>query len=189
MPSLVAILAPFALLIPLGLTGLGDGTDAGAASLADGSEAAVVGQGREWSPLADPGETPVYNQVRIERRVIVRISPRSATSRSSLMTELPRTAIPRRMVERPMGNCIDIADIAGVQTGRGSRLMLFMRDQRIISAELERACQARDFYSGFYLERNEDGRLCVDRDRLLSRNGARCQIDGMRRLVADDGRR
>lgn len=83
-----------------------------------------------------------------------------------------------------MGKCVSVAGIAGVQPRRGNRLVLFMRDQRIVAADLERACSARDFYSGFYVERSEDGMLCVDRDRLQSRTGARCKLSRLRQLVA-----
>jgi hypothetical protein len=60
-----------------------------------------------------------------------------------------------------------------------------MRDQRIIGAQLERSCRAREFYSGFYLSRSRDGRLCIDRDTLLSRSGASCTLSKMSRLVED----
>ena len=85
-----------------------------------------------------------------------------------------------------MDRCVPIAGISGVQTGNGNRLLLFLRDQRIISVNLERACRARDFYSGFYIERNADGKLCVDRDKLQSRSGAKCEVERMRQLVAVD---
>jgi hypothetical protein len=62
--------------------------------------------------------------------------------------------------------------------------MLYLRDQRIISANLEKACSARDFYSGFYVDQNSDGLLCVDRDKLHSRTGANCEVERMRQLVA-----
>jgi hypothetical protein len=57
----------------------------------------------------------------------------------------------------------------------------------MLSAELEKACRARDFYSGFYVDRNADGQLCVDRDRLHSRSGSDCSVSRLRELVpADD---
>jgi hypothetical protein len=57
----------------------------------------------------------------------------------------------------------------------------------MVTAELERTCHARDFYSGFYLERNSDGMVCVDRDTLLSRSGTNCKLSRIRQLVpADD---
>lgn len=191
MPSLSAFLAPLVLLLPLGAAGL-----PGAASEPDvwregpAIEAAdkhgVSGSASELLKFTVPLEDQTANQVRIERRVILRISPRPSPARRSLMAELPQSPLNSRMAERSMGKCVDVAGIAGVQPDRGNRLMLFMRDRRIVAAELEKTCSARDFYSGFYIERSEDGRLCVDRDRLQSRAGAKCQVSRMRRLVAID---
>jgi hypothetical protein len=62
-------------------------------------------------------------------------------------------------------------------------LYLFTRDNRIFSVLLERACEARDFYSGFYLARAADSKLCVERDRLLSRAGSNCQLKQIRELI------
>lgn len=96
-------------------------------------------------------------------------------------------APPPRFVERKMGQCVPMASIAGGRPESGSRLMLFMRDRRLIAANLEKSCSARDFYSGFYVDKpNSDGKLCVDRDRILARNGARCEIASFRLMVADD---
>src|SRR3546814_6341601 len=88
--------------------------------------------------------------------------------------------------ERKIGKCLPIAGIAGVQPNGSNHLLLFMRDQRLVSAELERACRARDFYLGFYLSRTSDGQLCVDRDTLLSRSGMNCKLTRIRQLIADD---
>ena len=126
------------------------------------------------------------NQVRIERRVTIRISPYRQSNRNSLLARLPRQGVPTTFEERKMDDCVPVSGIAGVQTGNGNRLLLFLNDQRIVSLNLERGCRARDFYSGFYVERNEDGRLCVKRDQLQSRSGAKCEVAGMRRLVAVD---
>ena len=202
---LATFLAPFALLLPLGLTGLvmdgamdgelpGAETTVGEESARQADERQILPRGpmsaqqTDWMSMSDPVGDMVQNQVSIERRVIIRVSPRPAPMpvRSSMMSELPTNGVPPRMVERPMGKCVDIGDISGVQPDRGGRLVLFMRDQRIIAAELEKACSARDFYSGFYIDKNDDGRLCVSRDRLQSRSGAKCQLSRMRRLVAED---
>ena len=59
-----------------------------------------------------------------------------------------------------------------------------MRDRRVLSASLERACNAAEFYSGFYVERQPDGALCSRRDWLQSRAGASCQVTQLNRLVA-----
>jgi hypothetical protein len=53
----------------------------------------------------------------------------------------------------------------------------------VVSASLERSCSARDYYSGFYIERNSDGQICVRRDSLLSRSGANCKLTRLRQLV------
>jgi hypothetical protein len=85
-----------------------------------------------------------------------------------------------------MGRCVSVSNISGVQPDNGGRLILFLRDRRMVSAVLERACRARDFYSGFYIERTTDGQLCVDRDTLLSRSGANCKLTRIRQLVDAD---
>jgi len=123
------------------------------------------------------------NQVRIEQRITIRISPRPQPVRPNMLMALPSREIGPRFLERKIGKCVKASGIAGVQPNGPNRLLLFMRDQRIVSAELERSCRSRDFYSGFYLAQNEDGQLCVDRDTLLSRNGSNCKLSRMRQLV------
>lgn len=136
------------------------------------------------SPLNAFHHAQTAQQVRIEQRVTIRISPLRQNSRNNLLARLPQRGLTTTFEEREMSRCVPISGIAGVQTGTGNRLLLFLRDQRIVSVNLERACRARDFYSGFYIERNEDGNLCVDRDLLQSRSGAKCEVERMRQLVA-----
>ena len=82
-----------------------------------------------------------------------------------------------------MNQCLAVSGIAGVQPDGPSRLVLFMRDQRIVSASLEKACNAQDFYSGFLVERTSDGMICSGRDELLSRSGSHCSLGKLRQLV------
>lgn len=135
-------------------------------------------------PVSDSLRVPVDNQVRIERQITIRISPRGAAPRMP-MFEMPDRGPPPHIVERRMGKCLPISGIAGVQVGRDNRLTLFMRDRRTISLGLEKSCRAQDFYSGFYVERSPDGQLCVDRDRLQARSGANCALTRLRQLVAE----
>lgn len=137
---------------------------------------------RQVQSIVETDAADPWNQVRIEQRMTIRIAPRP----SALLFDLPDDETGPRFMERRMAKCLPISGIAGVQSGGGSRLILFMRDRRIVSASLERACRARDFYSGFYLARSEDGQLCVDRDTLQSRNGANCRLTRFRRLVEVD---
>ena len=135
-----------------------------------------------WSDIADAFRAAPAQQVRIEQRTIIRITPFGVTR--EMLADLPQAPLATRFRERKVGKCVAIAGIAGVQIGGDDRLMLFMRDQRMIGASLEKACRARDFYSGFYLERNSDGQLCVDRDMIHSRSGASCSLSRLRQLVA-----
>lgn len=155
MNSLVAFLSPLVLLLPV-----------------------VAGERPEAAPEED-----VVQQVRIEERVIIRISPSRPAPR-----ELPMTLQPQRgqtgLREEKLDGCIPVAAIAGVQPAPSqNRLLLFMRDRSVLSASLERACRPEDFYSGFYVERSSDGQLCSKREKLQSRAGASCRVAQLNRLV------
>ncbi|WP_417321450.1 hypothetical protein [Erythrobacter aureus] len=146
---------------------------------------ALSASGVVWPGFEDGRRVPVSRQVRIERRVILRISPQPGNTRRDLLAQLPPRAAAPRLVERPHGKCLDASEIVGV-SDRGSRLVIYLRDRQIITAKLEKACSPRDFYLGFYVERSDDGKLCVDRDRLMSRAGARCRISKFNRLVTSN---
>lgn len=140
-----------------------------------------------WVRLARDFIPAEAAQVRIEQHFRWRIIPVPGPARESMMAVSPLPPAPPRVAERKMDKCIPMAAIVGGQTQRGSRLLLFLRDRRMVAADLEKACLARDFYSGFYVDKpNADGKLCVDRDRILARSGARCEISRFRLLVADD---
>ncbi|MGY6552099.1 MAG: hypothetical protein ACXIT4_09425 [Erythrobacter sp.] len=135
------------------------------------------------SPLAALLEQLIANQVRIQQRVVVRISPQPMAARQELAAQTLERELVSRYEEKRMGKCIPLEGIAAVRTGGGTRLVLFLRDQRMVSLSLEKSCHARDFYSGFYVERHQDGQLCVDRDRLQSRTGVQCEVARIRQLV------
>ncbi|MDK2757425.1 MAG: hypothetical protein KYX66_11860 [Blastomonas fulva] len=132
---------------------------------------------------------PSLGQVRIEQRLIIRV-PRQSISRSSLLPmPAPRQAPPLeppRFERRKVGKCLAMRDVSGVRVINDDMLVLFMRDQRMIEAQLERTCSAREFYQGFYMERSGDGRLCVDRDLLQARSGSKCEVEKLRQLVPED---
>lgn len=187
MESLFALAAPFALMLPMVAEGVGAHGDAEPLSRT-GPQCEPVFQdaaaeAQTINPLAAMRQSDAAGQVRIEQRVIVRIAPAVPSARRAPLVSLPQRAVSPRFEERGKEKCVALDQIAGVQTGSGNRLVLFLRDRRMISVNLEKSCRARDFYSGFYVERNKDGRLCVDRDRLQSRTGARCEVDTMRQLV------
>lgn len=129
----------------------------------------------------------VANQVSIEQRLIIRIAPQApAPQRSGIVADLPRRAISAKLEEKSMGKCVPVAGIAGVQIAQDNKLVLYMRDTRIISAGLDKGCTARDFYSGFYVARTGDGMMCSGRDKLQSRNGANCKLGKLKQLVPSD---
>lgn len=140
-----------------------------------------------WQALAFGFLPEEAAQVRIEQRIIWRVVPMRGAARDSVMAIAPPAPARQKLVERRMGDCVPMSAIAGGQPQRGSRLLLFLRDRRLVAADLEKACSARDFYSGFYVDKpNADGRLCADRDIILARNGARCEISSFRLLVEED---
>ncbi|MFN7157082.1 hypothetical protein [Erythrobacter cryptus] len=190
MPSLFALAAPLALVWPWTTGGEAPGRPAAPAASAPRCEAraAMVEEPQLPNPLSALRASQSARQVRIEQRVVIRVAPQPLAARRNLFAELPDPdAAPRpRFEERRREKCVPLQGIAGVQTGSGNRLVLFLRNQRMVSVNLEKSCRARDFYSGFYVEKNEDGRLCAARDQLQSRTGARCQIAAMRQLVAVD---
>jgi hypothetical protein len=154
----------------------------------------LAGEGEAPVPVhvgeaLDPAPEPLA-QVRIEQRIIIRV-PRQSFSRSSLMPAPPppRRAPnpePPKFERRKVGKCLAMRDVTGVRVINDDMLVLFMRDQRMIEAELERSCSAREFYQGFYMERSGDGRLCVDRDLLQARSGSKCEVNKLRQLVPED---
>ncbi|MFO6429326.1 hypothetical protein ACLBKT_04450 [Erythrobacter sp. W302b] len=191
MHSLFAFAAPLTLFLPLAaeVAEVADVPGDGAGSAVSAPQCDVAAAGDEpvepvaVNPLSALRQSSIVRQVRIEQRVVVRIAPQSASSRRNLLADLPQRAVAPQFEEGGKEKCVALDGIAGVQTGSGNRLVLFLRDRRMISVNLEKSCRARDFYSGFYVEKNKDGRLCVERDKLQSRTGARCEVDTMRELV------
>ena len=189
MNSLLALLSPLALLLPAAAGQLPGAAPAQEiAREAPVAEAAPMGFDGSASPafkvLEQARDVPIERQVRIDQRVIIRISPSPPGAFEQLMRSPPRRAAPQRFEEEKMDGCVPIQAIAAVQPSEENRLLLFMRDRRILSAALEKACNSEDFYSGFYIERSKDGDLCTRRDRLQSRAGASCRVTKLSRLVA-----
>ncbi len=198
MPSLVFhLLAPFALFLPA--PPLADESPVGHASDTAGERTAV----QEWQavgipevslPLSDDGavgrrflmqrvQQEPADQVRIDQRLIIRIAPQS--SRSGPYSEPIPVQQRQQFREKKTSRCLPVKGIAGVRV-EDSRLILFMRDRRIIGANLEKSCRARDFYSGFYVEHTNDGMFCAGRDDVHSRAGATCIVSRVREMIPDD---
>ena len=131
-----------------------------------------------------PGRTIRFAQLRIEKRVIIRV-PRRRPAATVPLADIRRESVPPTYKEKKIGKCLPMNDILGVQMFGGRELDLLTRDRKRIRARLEKNCQARSFYSGFYMEKSGDGRICANRDILHSRSGSKCEIDRFRELVRD----
>lgn len=182
MTNLLALAAPIALILPMAGGQIVGSQDSSNVQLGPGQTQSITQSDQVIAPAAV--QPPTVRQARIEQRLIIRISPRSSRQRNNLLADLPQRAPSTKMVERKVGKCVPLKDIAAFQTGSGNKLVLYMRDRRVMTLNLEKSCRSRDFYSGFYVEPRKDGKLCVDRDELQSRSGAKCEVDRMRQLVA-----
>ena len=76
----------------------------------------------------------------------------------------------------------DVDRIAGAAITPDGAVDFVLRGGRRMRAWLESECPALDFYQGFYVKPDPDGRVCAGRDSIHSRSGGECQIDRLRRL-------
>jgi hypothetical protein len=133
--------------------------------------------------LAAPALEPVqWAQLTIERRVIIRV-PMVRKGKA------PARVTPEEgddWEEKKGPRCIALRSIRGASIVVRDGVDLLLADQHRYRARLGRGCDSVGFYSGFYVEPNEDGSLCSGRDELQARNGMSCAIDSFRRLVAAD---
>lgn len=122
-------------------------------------------------------------QVRVEQRVIIRV-PRQTVSAAGLGGRNSEKLSAVRYKERKAGKCVAMNKLIGSRPGTKNSLDLVTRDGVMIRAYLGDGCLAREFYAGAYMERPADGKLCIDRDLLHARTGAKCEVDKFRLLVA-----
>jgi hypothetical protein len=122
-------------------------------------------------------------QVRVQQRVIIRV-PRQTVTAASLGNRNSGKIASIRFKEEKVGKCVMMDRLIGSRPGPKDSLELVTRDGEMIRAYLGDGCLAREFYAGAYMERPMDGKLCVDRDLLHARTGAKCEIDKFRLLVA-----
>ncbi len=123
----------------------------------------------------------VFYQVRVDQRVIVRLPSQPAAAPAIALKKT--SAVPIRYKEQKIGKCLWIDKLAGSRVSTNRSLELLTRDGVLIRAYLGDGCLAREFYAGAYMERPYDGKLCVDRDLLHARTGAKCEVDKFRLLI------
>jgi hypothetical protein len=122
-----------------------------------------------------------FGQVRVDQRIIIRLpSPASAP----VAVGAQRQSVAKlQYKEKKIGKCLWVDRLGGSRPGPDRTLDLLTRDGLLIRAYLGEGCLAREFYAGAYMERSYDGKLCVDRDLLHARTGAKCEIDKFRLLI------
>ena len=120
-------------------------------------------------------------QVRVTRRVIIRVPRRENAVQSMLGVQSRKRGL--IYAEKRMGRCIPIKYILAMHRSSEVSLDFLLAGDSIVRAYLDDDCSARDFYSGLYIERPKDSRLCAERDLIHARSGAKCEIEKFRRLV------
>ena len=135
----------------------------------------------EYSFMPLMGLRTDFRQVRIDQRVIVRFpAPGSVPA----MVGAQRQPVNKIMYkEKKIGKCLLVNRLGGSRPGPDRSLDLLTRDGILIRAYLGDGCLAREFYAGAYMERSYDGKLCINRDLLHARTGAKCDIDKFRLLI------
>lgn len=123
-----------------------------------------------------------FFQVRIDQRLIIRL-PSQLVMPSNVGAQKQGKVVAVKYKEQKIGKCLWIDKLAGSRPGTKESLEIMTRDGVLIRAYLGDGCLAREFYAGAYLERPYDGKLCVDRDLLHARTGAKCEIDKFRLLI------
>ena len=151
------------------------------AGLAVASSVAYGAYGQSSNALLDLlGSTKEF-QARVEQRVIIRF-PNQPVLAAPGRTEKRKAPIYN---EEKIGKCLIMDRLVASRPGPKNSLELVTRERQLIRAYLGDGCLAREFYAGAYVERSKDGKLCVDRDLMHARTGAKCEIDKFRLLVPE----
>jgi hypothetical protein len=138
---------------------------------------AAAGSAAEPAPAPQAGRADQYAQLVVTERIMIR----TMRMPQPLPSEPPKT----KWKEKKGPKCIPARGIAGAALISQNSVDLILRDNRRLRAKLERSCPALDYYYGFYITPNPDGRVCADRDVIRSRMGGQCRIDRFRLLKAD----
>ena len=132
----------------------------------------LFGPAQQPAGLVSPMQ---FAQVTIREQIIVRVPVRRrqiAPAASSLI----------KWKEEKGPRCVPAKSIIGASLLGQNSVDLIMRDNSRIRARLESDCPALDYYYGFYISPNADGKICADRDTIRSRIGGQCEIERFRAL-------
>lgn len=128
--------------------------------------------------VAPAGEPVRLAQMTIQQRVIIRV-PMAKKGRAPARIA-PQAG--RAWKEKKGPRCIALRSIRSASVVVENGVDLLLADNHRYRARLERGCNSIGFYSGFYVEPDDDGSLCSGRDELQARSGLTCIIGSFRRL-------
>jgi hypothetical protein len=95
----------------------------------------------------------------------------------------PRPLMPQfEWHEKKGPKCFPVAMVRRALLSGPEQVDFVIGNNRRIRAHLDEDCPALDFYSGLYLQLQDD-RLCAGRDAIRSRMGGSCTIDRFKLLV------
>ncbi len=120
-------------------------------------------------------------QVRIQQHIVIRV-PRPDPVRR-LASPPPAPLPPIAWVEKRASDCVSVDSLSGAAIIRSDSVDLVLAGGRRLRAKLGSECPALDFYAGFYVKPNKDGKVCAKRDVFRSRAGGECQIRSFRTLI------
>jgi len=138
------------------------------------------------APTASIEPPSAHFQVVIEQQLIIRVPARRSPLTNFSAPPAPSARIRETPIvwkEKKAPKCVAMRDIMGMQAVQRDSIDLITRQNQRLRAQLNRGCRALDFYAGFYMKGNKDGRLCEDRDEIHARTGARCEVDKFRLMV------
>ncbi len=124
---------------------------------------------------AHPASPMQLAQVTIREQIIVRVPVRRRQI-------APAAASLIKWKEERGPRCVPARSIIGASLLGQNSVDLILRDNSRVRARLQSDCPALDYYYGFYISPNADGKICADRDTIRSRIGGQCEIERFKAL-------
>jgi hypothetical protein len=123
------------------------------------------------APLVEvPREQTEFAQLTFRSRVVMKF-------------ETVRITPAVRWNEKKGPRCISAGDIQASGVIEKNSVDLALRGGGRLRMRFEKSCPGLDYYAGFYVVPNKDGKICADRDVVRDRAGGECEIDKFRKLV------
>jgi hypothetical protein len=139
------------------------------------------------APAAVPVEQPrgldgvQIAQLHIQQWVVIHIN--RAPAAPPPPPPIPHAVDPPQWREKHADKCIKTEKLAAAQVSGEDSVDLLLVDGKRMRAKLEADCPAINFYEGFYIKQQKDGKICATRDSLRLRSGGQCRIAEFRSLV------